>query len=205
MSHPHLFRNFSLWMEFQRQGQPSWLETFPIERLTQNPDSPMPLLVDVGGGVGHQCVELKRKLPLLSRRIVVEDLAPVIALATRFDGVEYLAHDFWTPQPILGASFYYMRNVLHDYPDNRCIELLRLQRPAMRPESVLLIDEVIVPNERASVYATTMDIGMMAIAASMERTESQWRALLNAAGLTIKELYVYEKNHGHHIIVAGLL
>jgi hypothetical protein len=29
-------------------------------------------------------------------------------------GIEHLVHDFWKGQPIKGASYYYMHNVLHD-------------------------------------------------------------------------------------------
>ena len=54
-----------------------------------------------------------------------------------------------------------------------------------RGYSKLLINENVVPDVGASWQITSLDWFMMALAASRERTEAQWRELLQSVGLKI--------------------
>ncbi|RAH76075.1 S-adenosyl-L-methionine-dependent methyltransferase [Aspergillus japonicus CBS 114.51] len=215
---PRLFEDFSRWMSAQRVGQPIWLDVFPLERLLTSassttapttaaaaaPASPSPvppLFVDVGGGVGHQCVELLQRLPQWHGRVVLEDLAPVVAQALPHAGFERRAHDFWTPQPVVGAGVYYLRNVLHDYPDEQCVRLLGLQRAAMGPGSLVLVDEIVCPARGAGPAVVDMDITLMACLAAQERTLAHWTRLFRAAGLALVEVVPYVTEGGHSVMV----
>jgi len=73
---------------------------------------------------------------------------------------------------------------------------------AMDQESVILIDEMVLPEERAHWHAAQIDINMMAHLASMERTVVQWQKLLDAAGLRIKGIHAYSEYVGESVIVA---
>lgn len=55
----------------------------------------------------------------------------------------------------------------------------------MGPGSVILIDDMIMPNVGAHPHATEQDMVMLTTLASMERTEKQWDALLAKANLRI--------------------
>jgi hypothetical protein len=55
--------------------------------------------------------------------------------------------------------------------------------------SMLLINEWVVPDTNAPLYPCMLDINMMAGFSSMERTEKQWRNLLESAGFTIVKIY----------------
>lgn len=60
-------------------------------------------LVDLGGGKGHDLEELKRKHLNLPGRLVLQDLASVLAEAKELDpGIMKMEHDFFTPQPVQG-------------------------------------------------------------------------------------------------------
>ena len=60
-------------------------------------------IVDVGGGMGHDLVELKRKQPTFCGRFVLQDLPQVIEQITQpLEGIEATVHDFYTPQPVQG-------------------------------------------------------------------------------------------------------
>ena len=61
------------------------------------------LFVDVGGGRGEALRKFRRNHPELRGRIIIEDLPKVIEGQAVEDGVEAIAHDFFTPQPITGA------------------------------------------------------------------------------------------------------
>lgn len=84
-----------------------------------------------------------------------------------------------------------MRMILHDYPDSAAIKLLKLQAEAMTPDSVLIIDELIVPNKGALSQATQFDMTMMASLSSIERTDREWDALIKEAGFKIVEKKAY--------------
>lgn len=103
MSVPSRFNNFNLWMAANREGQNIFLDVYPFEKeLSHGLKPDTPLFVDVGGGLGHQCLALKQRSPQVSGRIINQDLPPVIAQAIPCDGVEHMVHDFMTPQPVKG-------------------------------------------------------------------------------------------------------
>ncbi len=60
------------------------------------------LIVDVGGGKGDTLRDLRLARPDLEGRMIVQDLPEVIAGKEKTPGVEAMAHDFFTPQPIEG-------------------------------------------------------------------------------------------------------
>jgi len=101
-----------------------------------------------------------------------------------------------------GARAYYLRNILHDWPDEKCVQVLRNLIPAMSKDSTILIDEMIIPSQGAHWRQTQMDLLMMANAAAVERTEKEWRALLESAGMKIKKIYRYTEELQDSIIVA---
>ena len=72
----------------------------------------------------------------------------------------------------------------------------------MNQDSVILIDEIVIPNEGANWRQTQLDLAMMATLAGMERTEGQWRHLLTSAGLVITEICSYKPEFGDSIIEA---
>lgn len=97
-----------------------------------------------------------------------------------------------------------MRNVLHDYPDDKCITILKNTFSAMNGNSQLLIDEMVVPAKGAHPQATQYDMAMMACLAAIERSEKQWHALLNAARMRLVKIETYNKLTGQSIIVAEI-
>lgn len=101
-----------------------------------------------------------------------------------------------------GARAYYFRNILHDYPDEKCVILLRKTMTAMDQDSLILINEMILPNQGMHWHATLSDINMMASLAGMERTEKQWYALLDSAGLKVQRICPYTEKLRESIIVA---
>ena len=95
-------------MSGYRQGKRSWCDEgfYPVvERIGHGLISQAPFLVDVGGGLGHDLLELRAKHPELSGRLVLQDQPDVIKQVGNVEkGIELVAHDFFTPQPIKGMS-----------------------------------------------------------------------------------------------------
>jgi demethylsterigmatocystin 6-O-methyltransferase len=84
-----------------------------------------------------------------------------------------------------------MRSIIHDWPDEKAAEILKNIISALGPDSVILIDDRVLPNENVHWYATVVDITMMAGLASQERTVEQWSTLMEKAGLKIQNQYTY--------------
>ncbi|KAL3959864.1 hypothetical protein ACCO45_004981 [Purpureocillium lilacinum] len=192
---------FNDFMKAYARSVPSWTDVYPIRASS-------PLLVDVGGNLGHQLVDLHSRFPDLRGELVLQDQAPVIAAATASGElparVTAVAHDFFTAQPAAcrGARAYYMRFIMHDWPDAQCGAILSHLRDAMAPGySRVLINDVVLRDEGASWRDTSLDWVMMAMLVSRERTESQWRELLAGVGLRMSGVWYTE---GESVIEAVL-
>ena len=73
---------------------------------------------------------------------------------------------------------------------------------AMDSNSVILIDDMVIPNKGAHWRTTSLDITMMSGLAAMERSERQWYQLLDSAGLKVTNIYKYTEDLGDSVIVA---
>ena len=108
--HPEPLNNFNLWMTGQRDGRVAWLDFFPFEeriaRDFKSGDGAV-ILVDVGGGRGHEVDIIKKKHPSLPGRFVLQDMPATIEQALPVPGMEAVVHDFFTEQPIKGHYSYH--------------------------------------------------------------------------------------------------
>lgn len=108
--------------------------------------------------------------------------------------IERTVHDFFTPQPVKGARAYFMHSILHDWPDDRCRDILVNLKGAMeKNHSKILIFENVIPDFGASWKATGVDFFMMASFASRERAKRQWRDLLGSVGMKIVGIWTKDQ------------
>jgi len=61
----------------------------------------------------------------------------------------------------------------------------------MATDSIILLDEWILPDTKANVDAVSMDLTMLTAFAGGERTEKQWRSIIDEIGLELVKIYVY--------------
>lgn len=180
-----------------------WVDVVNVAALLENTTPETVIFVDVGGSVGHQSVAFKQRFPNMPGRVILQDLEGPIGAAIPFDGIDKQAVDFWQPQKVKGARIYYMRNILHDWTDEKAIELLKITRAACGPDSVIVIDEMVLPDIDAHWRATAMDINMLSTVAALERTETDWRLLLKSAGLSLREFRTYQHETAFSVIIAA--
>ncbi|KFA45947.1 hypothetical protein S40293_07288 [Stachybotrys chartarum IBT 40293] len=188
---PENLRHFNDYMAFRREPKLSWLTVYPVEQETKGWDGERPVYINIGGGIGHQCAQFKDKHPNVPGRVILQDLPHSIEKALPTPGVENMVHNFFEPQPIKGAKFYFTRGVLHNHPDHKVRILLENTKSAMAPDSIMLLDEMVLPETGVNSYAAAMDITMMSAMAGMERSEAQWKALLESVGLKLVKTYKY--------------
>lgn len=102
-----------------------------------------------------------------------------------------------------GAKIYYLRHILHDWPDDKCLLILENLKAVMAPNSVILIDEMVLPNTGTHWQAAQMDMIMMINLAARERSEKEWYALLDHAGLQLKNIWTYPSVQ--HAVIEAVL
>ena len=105
---PTQVKNFNTFMMGARHVRHHWVDWFPVREnvlkgFSRADDDA--LLVDLGGGGGHDLNRFIEKYPEASGHLVLQDLPGVIAGATDLkQGIKPMGHDFFTPQPVKGLS-----------------------------------------------------------------------------------------------------
>ncbi|MDF1699945.1 MAG: methyltransferase [Planctomycetota bacterium] len=147
-------------------------------------------LVDVGGNRGTLLLDVLEHTD--KPRGTIFDLPPVIevargalaghALATRIDLV---AGDFFESVPA-GADGYILKHILHDWPDDDCLRILRAIRKAIRDDGRLLVfDALLVPG--APPWAYWLDVHMLVLQDGKERSPEEFKALFAETGFELTQ------------------
>ena len=154
------------------------------------PFSKFERIVDVGGGHGLLLAAILSANPRL--RGVLYDLPAVVAgtSALRQQPVsrraEIIGGDFFQEVPAQ-ADAYILKGVIHDWNDEAALKILQNCRRAIRPDGTLLLAEtVLTPSTDSS--GALMDMLMMVLTSGRERTESEFRTLLQEAGFSMTQV-----------------
>jgi SAM-dependent methyltransferase len=165
------------------------------------------LLVDVGGGSGILLSAILGSSPglhgvLVDRAGALPTAGATLGAAGLTDRVSCLEGDFFVDVPA-GADAYVLSRVLHDWHDDDAVRILRTCRRAMAPDSRLLVIDAILP-ERAvdGPAAVRIDLHMLLLFGSRERTAAELRALLEAADLRFRRLAMRDSPAGLGVIEA---
>lgn len=97
---------------------------------------------------------------------------------------------------------YYYSHVLHDWPDGKCVEILKNLKGAMTEESYLFIDEIVFSERGAPWRGTSLDMALLTCLAAVERTAAQWEILLGQAGFKIEKIVQYAPDSQEAVIIA---
>lgn len=186
---PPYMEYFSSFMTAYRAGKKDWFEEgfYPVsERLLSGFQGGV-LLVDMGGGCGQ---DIETFVKIHGGRAILQDKECVIADVCAGREFETQAHDFFDPQPVLGARAYYLHSVLHDWSDEDSVRILKNLVPALKEGySRVLINEIVVVEEKPVLAATSMDMMMLAFFGVRERTKRDWNDIIERAGLRISGIY----------------
>jgi hypothetical protein len=143
-------------------------------------------LVDVGGGHGATLIAILTKHQKL--RGVLHDLPAVVETvpappASVADRLEIAASSFFESVPP-DADAYLLKGVIHDWNDDAALAILKTCRRAMRPDSrLLIVEQLLAPSSDPG--QTMMDVLMIMLTGGRERSEADFRSLLDAAALSL--------------------
>jgi hypothetical protein len=141
-------------------------------------------LVDVAGGVGGAAAAIAAAFPYLKCSVL--DLPHVVAKAPSVSNVQFVAGDMFESIPPANAIF--LKYVLHDWGDDKCIKLLKNCKQAIPSRDaggkVIIIDMVVGyrPSDVKLLETQVLcDLDIMKIG-GVEREEHEWKKIFLAAG-----------------------
>jgi hypothetical protein len=145
-----------------------------------------PTVVDVGGGVGRLLCAILEATP--TARGVLYDLPHAIAEAPPVlrqhnvaNRVELLEGSFFDSVPT-GGDVYVLKMILHDWPDDKAVEILQSVRSAAKVGTKVLVIDCVIPDHDREFFGHWTDLEMLLMQAGRERTVPEYRSLLARAG-----------------------
>jgi len=130
--------------------------------------------------------------------------------------IKFQPHDFFTPQPIKNAAVFLMRYILHDWSDPYCIKILSHIRRSAGPDTKLVVIDAVlqyncpsdgkwahIPGGEAEVAPAPLapnwgiahsdtsyvDVLLMQVSNTQERTLDEVNALLEATGWKLEQVH----------------
>lgn len=94
-----------------------------------------------------------------------------------------------------GARAYFLHSIIHDYTDDIAKTILKQITQAMTPGySKLLLLDLVITDEQVASFMACADWQVMVCLAGKERTESNWRRLLEDPDLGLKINGIWQYN-----------
>ena len=143
-------------------------------------------IVDVAGGQGRLLAGILAATPsskgvLFDLPHVVADAEPLLRKHHIADRVAIAEGSFFDAVPDSG-DLYVLKNIIHDWPDDKALEILKNVRAATQEgATVLLVESVIPPHDRE--FSTKwLDLEMLVDNSGRERTAAEYQNILQDAG-----------------------
>jgi alkyl hydroperoxide reductase subunit AhpC len=151
--------------------------------------SEMKTIVDVGGATGNLLTTVLGSAPgargiLYDLPHVVRDAPQLIQSRGLKDRVTIEAGSFFERVPS-GGDAYMLSHIIHDWSEGQCLTILGNCRRAMKPDSRLLLIEMVLPPGNTPHPGKVLDMMMLVGPGGQERTEQEYSKLLAKAGFRL--------------------
>lgn len=187
-SNPDALANFSKTMEELTSGSSAAIAAaYDFSKYS--------VIADVGGSQGELLFTILKSVP--SAKGILFDLPDVVANAQKnlvaekkplLSRVTYEGGSFFETFPRT-ADICILKYILHDWDDDRSIQILKTFKKTSKPNSKIALVEQLLPPGPGPSRAKLVDLEMMAVTpGGRERTEDDFRKLFLAAGLKIDRI-----------------
>lgn len=149
-------------------------------------------LADIGGGNGSTIAAVLQAHPrlrgiLFDLPAVVERARPRLAAAGLAQRCATVGGSFFEAVAG-GADAYLLRHIIHDWDDERSLQILRNIRRVIPPHGKLLVVESVIPPGNDPSFGKLLDVNMLVIPGGRERSEPQYRELYRQAGFELTRI-----------------
>jgi hypothetical protein len=147
-------------------------------------------ILDVGGGNGSFLAAILRSAPVASGMLFdlpagIREAEATLQKAGVSDRCKVVPGDFFRSVPS-GADLIVLKSVIHDWDDEHAAAILAQCRAAASAETRLVLVERVMPEcmtaSTANQRAASLDMRMLTITGGIERTEQEYRQLIQRAG-----------------------
>jgi hypothetical protein len=181
-NHPKEARIFQQANDFKaRQTHRKILEVYDFADIK--------MLTDLGGGTGGLMVEILRAnahlkgcvtelpyaIPMIEENIIKNSLKKRL---------KAIACDFFQELPPKSDAFL-LSNILHNWPDDACVQILTNCRRVMSSHDKAVIIEGIVPPKNDFSIVKQLDLEVLLMGGGRERTIEEFEYLLKSAGFRL--------------------
>jgi hypothetical protein len=153
-------------------------------------------IVDIGGGYGALLAAVLEAYPdahgvLYDRPHAIEGARAHLASAGLANRCELVGGSFFESVPV-GADAYLLKSIVHDWDDERSVDILRSCRRGIPPSGKLLLVERMMPERfeaspRHRLFAQ-MELSRFVGHGGRQRTEAEFRTLLDLGGFMLTRI-----------------
>jgi hypothetical protein len=184
-SHPEISTNFNKTMiGFHGAEPPAVAEAYDFSNFDT--------VVDVGGGTGNMLATIFERYPdpkgvLFELPRVIQEAPELLEKRGIADRITCKEGDFFEEVPE-GGDAYILSHIIHDWPKDKCLTILRNCREAMSSQSRLLIVEMVLPADGPPHPGYELDMVMLSLTGGQERTKAEYKKLLEEADFDLKRV-----------------
>ena len=149
-------------------------------------------ICDIGGGQGIFLIQLLAHYPRIKGIVAdlpgaVEAAEKAIAKADLQDRCKAIPYDFFKAAPPV-CDAYFLVNILHDWEDKICRQILKNISQAMTADSKLWVVEYLIEPGPGFSVAKLLDLEVLVMGGGRERTVDEFKDLLSSAGLSTSKV-----------------
>jgi hypothetical protein len=147
-------------------------------------------IVDVGGSQGALLAGLLATAPsatgvLFDRPEVIDGARDALLASGQADRIDLVGGDFFNRVPA-GGDLYLLKSILHDWDDQRALQILRNVHRASARGARLAVIEALLPSQPAASYVHLGNLLMLVQLGGRERTLEHYADLLVDAGFVLE-------------------
>lgn len=174
------------------QAMMSWMQQTSRAVVAVYDFSPFKVIVDVGGGRGTLLAAILGAHPhlrgiLFDRQHVVDDARAFFRTMGLEERCDFVVGDFFQSVPG-GGDVYILSQVIHNWDDEQCVVILNNSHRAMVEGGIVMLLEMVVSGGKDRAFINLFDLNMMVMTGGRERTEEEFRVLLERSGFALRRI-----------------